>query len=108
MVDDSKIVPLSNIKKMLDKEEKARELSYEQRLALEHAKHFTTKETKVDTSLIKKLKKIERVNETLAVKIVELFPRSESEVRAIFAKERFNLEPEEIKEILKILSEASG
>jgi len=106
MVEDGKIVPLSNVKKMLEKEEKARELSYEQRLALEHSKQFTSIDTKSTTKFIKRLMQIERVNQTLATKIVELHPRSENEVRAIFAKERFNLEPEDIKNIIDIMSEA--
>ena len=106
MVEDGKIVPLSNVKKMLEKEEKARELSYEQRLALEHSKQFTSSDTKTTTKIIKQLMQIERINEILATKIVELHPRSENEVRAIFAKERFNLEPEEIKQIIDIMSEA--
>lgn len=108
MVNDEKIVPLSDVKKMLEKEEKARELSYEQRLALEHSKHFSVTDQKVDNKVVKSLMKIERINEALATKIVELFPRSENEVRAIFAKERFNLEPGEIQEILKILSEVDA
>jgi DNA-directed RNA polymerase subunit F len=106
MVEEGQIVPLSEVKKLLEKEEKGRELSYEQRLALEHSKQFTTGEVKESPKVIKKLMQIERINETLATKIVELSPKSENEVRAIFAKERFNLEPEEIKQILDMLSEA--
>jgi DNA-directed RNA polymerase subunit F len=107
MAEDGKIIPLSDVKKMLEKEEKVRELSYEQRLALEHSKQFVSVDPKKIKKTIKELKKIERVNDSLAAKIVELNPRSENEVRAIFAKERFNLEPEDIKKIIKILSEAA-
>jgi DNA-directed RNA polymerase subunit F len=106
MAEDGKIVPLSDVKKMLEKEEKVRELSYEQRLALEHSKQFVGIDPKKTSKTIKELMKIERVNDSLAAKIVELFPRSENEVRAIFAKERFNLEPDDIQKIIKILSEA--
>jgi DNA-directed RNA polymerase subunit F len=38
---------------------------------------------------------------------VEVHPKNENEVRAIFSKERFSLEPEEIQEILKFMSEGS-
>lgn len=107
MPEESRIVPLSEVKKMLDGEEKARELSYEQRLALEHARHYSSTEPVADGKLVKKLMNIERINEPLAVKIVEIGPKTENEVRAIFSKERFNLEPEEIQEILKILSEGT-
>ena len=107
MPEDSRIVPLSEVRKMLEGEEKAREMSYEQRLALEHARHFSNTEPGVDGKLVKKLMNIERINEPLAVKIVEVYPKNENEVRAIFSKERFNLEPEEIQEIIKILSEGA-
>jgi DNA-directed RNA polymerase subunit F len=107
MPEESKIVPLSEVRKMLEGEEKAREMSYEQRLALEHARHFSNTEPAPDGKLVKKLMGIERINEGLAVKIVEINPKTENEVRAIFSKERFSLEPEEIQEILKVLSEGS-
>ena len=106
MEEEAKVVSLSEVKKMLEKDEGERELSYEQRLALEHAKHFNVVSQKEDVKIMKKLMQIERINENLAAKITELIPRSETEVRAIFAKERFNLEPEEIKEILETLSDA--
>jgi DNA-directed RNA polymerase subunit F len=107
MPEENRIVPLSEVKKMLDGEEKARELSYEQRLALEHARHFSNSALAGDEKLVKKLMNIERINEPLAVKIVEVTPKTENEVRAIFSKERFNLEPEEIQEIIKIMSEGA-
>lgn len=107
MPEESRIVPLSQVRKLLDAEEKARELSYEQRLALEHGRHFSSTEPGGDGKLVKKLMNIERINEPLAVKIVEVTPKTENEVRAIFSKERFNLEPEEIQEIIKIMSEGA-
>jgi len=107
MPEDSRIVPLSEVRKMLEGEEKAREMSYEQRLALEHARHFSITEPGPDGKLVKKLLSIERLNEALAVKIVEVHPKNENEVRAIFSKERFSLEPEEIQEILKLMLEGT-
>jgi len=107
MPEESRIVPLSEVRKMLEAEEKARELSYEQRLALEHARRFSITEPDKDMKLVKKLMSIERISEPLAVKIVEINPKTENEVRAIFSKERFNLEPNEVQEILKVLSEGN-
>lgn len=98
-------VSLAEIKNLLEKEEKKRELSYEQNLALEHSKHFAktgiTKSKKMATELLK----LERITEPFAFKIVDILPMHPEEVRAIFAKERFTLEEDEIKNILKIVEE---
>jgi len=52
-----------------------------------------------------KLVKLERISEPVAYKIVDILPVHPDEVRAIFAKERFTLEDDEIKMILKIVEE---
>jgi DNA-directed RNA polymerase subunit F len=96
-------VSLAEVKNLLEKESKKRELSYEQNLALEHAKHFA----KIGISKAKKmadeLMKIERITEPFAYKIVDILPMHPEEVRAIFAKERFTLEDKEIKQIIEIV-----
>ena len=46
---------------------------------------------------------MERVSESIAFKIAELLPQHPDDVRAIFAKERFNLEEKEINQIIEIV-----
>ena len=103
MEDKVRYVSLAEVKNLLEKEEKKRELTYEQKLALEHAKHFAklgiTKSKKMADELIT----IDRITEPFAYKIVDILPMHPDEVRAIFAKERFTLEGDEIKKILKIV-----
>jgi DNA-directed RNA polymerase subunit F len=101
MVDEEEFASLGDVKNLLTKSEKEGELTYEQRLALEHANQFSNLNIKDTNKLIKSLVKMERVSESLAFKIAELLPQHPDEVRPIFAKERFTLEDNEIKEIIE-------
>ena len=98
-------VSLAEVKNLLEKEQKNRELTYEQNLALEHAKHFSQLGITKANKMASELMKIERISEPFAYKIVDILPMHPDEVRSIFAKERFTLEDNEIKKILKIVEE---
>lgn len=104
MSESVKIISLSEVKKILSKEEKDRELSYEKKLALQHAQDFSKLTTTKANQLVKELQKIERVSDEHAFKIADVLPEGPDDVRAIFAKERFNLEPDEIEGILEIVN----
>jgi DNA-directed RNA polymerase subunit F len=103
MADEEKLASLSEVKNMLVKGEKESDLTYEQRLALEHAQQFSSLNLTKTNSLIKDLMKMERVSEQLAYKIAELLPQYPEEVRPIFAKERFTLEEDETKKIIELV-----
>ena len=105
MEEKVKHVSLAEIKNLLEKEEKKRELSYEQKLALEHSKHFAKIGVTKARKMAQELMKLERITEPFAYKIVDILPMHPDEVRPIFAKERFTLEDKEIKKILKIVEE---
>jgi DNA-directed RNA polymerase subunit F len=96
-------VSLAEVKNLLEKEQKKRELTYEQKLALEHAKHFSQISLAKTKKMVSELMKIERITEPFAYKIVDILPMHPEEVRAIFAKERFTLEDKEIKKIIQIV-----
>jgi DNA-directed RNA polymerase subunit F len=102
-----KYVSLSEVKNLLEKEEKKRELTYEQKLALEHAKHFSKLGITKAKNMVEELVKLERITEPFAFKIVDILPMHPEEVRAIFAKERFTLEDDEVKKIIKIVEKYS-
>lgn len=103
MEDKVRYVSLAEVKNLLEKEEKKRELTYEQKLALEHAKHFAKLGLTKSKKMADELVTIDRITEPFAYKIVDILPMHPDEVRAIFAKERFTLEDNEIKKILKIV-----
>jgi DNA-directed RNA polymerase subunit F len=96
-------ISLAEVKSILEKEEKRRELTYEQNLALDHAKHFAKLGVTKARKMADELMKIERITEPFANKIVDILPMHPEEVRAIFAKERFTLEDKEIKKIIGIV-----
>lgn len=106
MAETDKVVSLEEVKNLLSKEEKKRELSYEKRLALDHAKTFSKINVTKTKKLVSDLTKMERVSESIAYKISELLPQHPDDVRAIFAKERFNLEENEIKQIIELVTKA--
>ena len=103
MAEEEKLASLSEVKNLLEKDEKEGNITYEKRLALEHAKQFAVLNITKSKQLINALLKMERVSEALAFKIAELLPQHPDEVRPIFAKERFTLEEDEIKQIIEIV-----
>lgn len=100
----SKLISLPEVKEILERENEKRPLAYEQRLALEHAQQFAKLKVEDARKLTKELKKLERVNDVNAYKIADILPIHIDDLTAIFAKERFNLEKEEIEQILNIVA----
>ena len=102
---EEKPVCTSEAKKILSKLSKeVEELNYEQRITTEYLKKFSgvtmTKAKKLVEGLLELNQKIKP---DLAVKIADLQPEDEEDVRAIFAKERFTLTKDEIKAILELV-----
>lgn len=81
-----------------------KEMSYEFRRSLEHANQLakTTPEKSVD--LVQELQKLEKMKPEIAYRIANIMPRTRDELRAIYAKERFTLLPEELDTILQIVA----
>ncbi len=76
---------------------------YEKKITLDHLTKFAKLKPKEARKLVGELTKSnEKIREDIAVKIVDLMPRDEEDVRAIFAKERYTLIKEDIEGILKI------
>lgn len=99
-----KTIPLSEVKNILKKASKERkELLYEQRIALEHAQKFAKLPVKKTNDLIKELMSLEYLDEVNAIKIADLLPTTEDDVKTIFAKQRITLGENEIKKILEIV-----
>jgi DNA-directed RNA polymerase subunit F len=99
-----KIIPLSEVKNILKKMSKERkELLYEQRIALEHAQKFSKLNVKKTNDMIKELNNLDFLEEIHAVKIADILPTTQDDVKAIFAKERLSLGENEIKKILDIV-----
>jgi len=97
---DEKYATLSEVKDLLSKVE---EKTIEQRIAQEHSEQFAVLDAKKSRKLAVELGKIDYIGDFLAVKIADLLPQTTDELRAIFAKERINLETTEVEKILSIV-----
>ena len=105
--DDTYLTPaeVAEILKEVVEESRKRgeEETFEVRATLEHVEKIKRLEAKQAKKLISELLKFERINPVHAYKIAELMPRDEAELRPVFAKERFELSTEELKEILTVI-----
>ncbi|MDK2862448.1 RNA polymerase Rpb4 family protein [Methanoculleus receptaculi] len=79
------------------------EMSYELRKSIEHANHLSKTSAEKARALVAELMKLEKMKEDIAYRIANLMPRTRDELRAIYAKERFNLTTEELDEILELV-----
>ena len=78
-----------------------KEMSYEFRRSIEHANQLAkTSPEKADT-LVAELLKMEKMKPEIAFRIANIMPKTRDEVRAIYAKERYTLSPEEIDKIIE-------
>ncbi len=97
-------IPLAEVKNILKKVSKERkELIYEQKIALEHAQKFAKLPVKKTQDLIKELEGLEFIDENRAIRIADLLPTTEDDVKTIFAKERITLSEKDIKTVLDIV-----
>ncbi len=83
--------------------ESGEEMSYELRKSIEHANHLSKTSAERARDLVAELVKLEKMKEEIAYRIANLMPRTRDELRAIYAKERFNLTTDELDEILDLV-----
>ena len=81
-----------------------RELRYELARAIEHVNRFALLDPEEALELVADLQELEPVDEKAAYKIADLLPQDRTEVRSVFAKERYSLSTEEIDEILNVVA----
>jgi DNA-directed RNA polymerase subunit F len=105
MVNESEFVNIPQVKVILESVQEGRELNYEQKLALEHATYSVRTTPEAAMALVAKLMEHERITESLAYKIIEIWPTHIDDVKAIFAKERFTLKEDEVEAILQAVAD---
>jgi DNA-directed RNA polymerase subunit F len=97
-----RLVTLSEVKELLEKAEADRgELTYEQKLALEHARRFGRFTPARLKTLLTELQTNPKVDLANAIRIADTTPTHSDDVRAIFAKARANLDDAEVQKILE-------
>lgn len=93
-------VSLAEVNSLLAEEKEHRGLLTLQNTSMEHAKVMSRISSEDSEKLIDELKAIPPVTDYTAVKIADMLPVFPVDLRAIFSKERVNLEPEAIEKIL--------
>jgi DNA-directed RNA polymerase subunit F len=78
-----------------------KEMSYEFRRSIEHANKLTKTSPEKSRALVAELVKMEKMKPEIAYRIANIMPKTRDEVRAIFAKERYTLSPEELDKIIE-------
>jgi len=81
-----------------------KELSYEFRRSLEHANTLSKTSPEKSADLVQELTKLEKMKPEIAYRIANIMPKTRDELRAIYAKERFTLSPEELDSTLQIVA----
>jgi len=80
-----------------------KEMSYEFRRCVEHANQLTKTTPEKSKALVASLLKLEKMKPEIAYRIANIMPKTRDEVRAIYAKERFTLMPEEVDTIVELV-----
>jgi DNA-directed RNA polymerase subunit F len=78
-----------------------KEMSYEFRRSIEHANKLTKTTPEKSRAFVAELVKMEKMKPEIAYRIANIMPKTRDEVRAIFAKERYTLSPEELDKIIE-------
>ncbi len=99
-----KFLTLAEVKELLLAENEKRELNSIQKAALSHSEEFVKLSAEDTKKLVEELMALDFVNERHAVKMADILPTHPDQVRAIYAKDKIVLPPEEIKQILDIIA----
>ena len=100
------LLTLAEVRTILDEIRTRRaseeELGYELRRAIRHAELFAKGTAEESRLMVEELNKLEKMSPDIAIKIADIRPKTRDELRAIYAKERYNLSEEELDAILDI------
>ena len=80
-----------------------KEMSYEFRRSIEHANQLAKTSPEKADALAAELLKMEKMKPEIAFRIANIMPKTRDEVRAIYAKERYTLSPDELDKIIELV-----
>ena len=107
---DEEYITISEAKSLLNEveDERAgdedRDLRYELARAIEHVNRHAVLEAEESRDLVDDLLELDKVSEEIAHRIADLLPEDRTELRAIYANERFTLDGEELDDILDVVA----
>ncbi len=107
LVEDGRLVTLAEVKNMLEKAQKEREeLTYEQKIAMEHASRFARVNKTTADKIVKDMRKaFPEMEEKFAFRVADLCPNHPEDVMSIFQKSRFDISDEDVQSIIAIVDE---
>ena len=85
-VTESRIVSLYDVKELLSERKKEKELTYEQDITLKYAKHFSKLTKAKYEKLLKELDGVKEIDEKFKVKLLDIVPVTEEQVKVLAPK----------------------
>lgn len=82
-----------------------REMRYELARAIDHVNRLAVLDPEEARELVERLEEHQKVSTPIAFKIADTLPRDRTELRAIYAQERFSVDGDDLDEILEIVAE---
>lgn len=101
---ESEPLTLAEVKTTLVKRGKKAELSYIQRVTLEHTIKFSSLSIRSAKALVKRLMKKYEMEEPLAIQLVDISPSTTEELAAFLARAPRTYTSDEINDILELLT----
>ena len=102
-MENERLVSLAEVKHILESEATNRELTNDQKAALDHAEKIAVLSVEKTNLLISELRNLEFTTEFTCFKIADILPTYPEDIRAIFSKERIILENDHINQIIDIV-----
>ena len=85
-------------------EDENRDLRYELARAIEHVNKFAHLDAEESRELVEELAELDQIDIPTAVKIADLLPEDRTELRSVFAQERYSLDGDELDDVLNIVA----
>ncbi|MEZ3114333.1 RNA polymerase Rpb4 family protein [Halobaculum sp. MBLA0147] len=81
-----------------------RELRYELARAVEHVNTFAFLEAEESRELVEELSELEKIEIGTAIKIADILPGDRTELRSVFANERYAMSGDELDDVLNVVA----
>ncbi|WP_144921527.1 RNA polymerase Rpb4 family protein [Halorubrum salsamenti] len=81
-----------------------RDLRYELARAIEHVNRFAHLDAEESRELVEELTELDQIDLPTAVKIADLLPEDRTELRSVFAQERYSLDGDELDDVLNVVA----
>ena len=85
-------------------DDEERDLRYELARAIEHVNRFAHLDAEESRALVEELTELDQIDVPTAVKIADLLPEDRTELRSVFAQERYSLDGDELDDVLDIVA----